>query len=76
MVNKAGTDAQDSIDQAAGRAHEKTADMLEKARSEAQQEAEKIIENGMSDSRAIKDSAESRIAAATKIIINQVIGEA
>jgi regulator of protease activity HflC (stomatin/prohibitin superfamily) len=49
---------------------------MKKACSDAQAEAEKIIQEGLEASQAIKASGEGKITSAAKVIVSQVTGEA
>ncbi len=66
----------DIIKNASDDAKAKAEKMMGKACSDAQGEAEKIIQEGMEASKAIKSSGEGKITSAAKVIVSQVTGEA
>jgi vacuolar-type H+-ATPase subunit H len=76
LLNKANDDAKTIMSKAAESAQNRAVDMVKKACSDAQAKAEKIIQEGVENSKIIKADAEKHIDSAVKLIVSQVIGEA
>ena len=76
MLVKAEDDAKQIIKNASDDAGAKAEGMMKKVCSDAQAEAEKIIQEGVEASKAVKSSGEGKISSAAKVIVSQVTGEA
>ena len=76
MLVKADQDSKQIINKASDVAGSKAEDLMKKTCSDAQAEAEKIIQEGLEASQAIKASGEGKITSAAKAIVSQVTGEA